>query len=303
MSSFIILFALIISLSINIFINATETIQKPSKAAIWIVNKSDSNNQKDVSNIVQLSRSMKISDIKQYIDEKLATNKVDAVVLLKSSVSGDRLLNNKDIIKSIQSSSSAVLLPNVYPSVSTTDNRKLESIENAIMNVFSDSKSLHTIQEIQLQDLSKHLNTLKIDSKPDNKQPIKTFVTQIISKNEEHRNLLQNIHNNVENVLFIAIDEPVVITTRNGQIITEIDTEFKPMRKGEYSRLLETNGQVFPQNSKFYKPEGSEYSIYYASTYLYITPEIFTGLLTFIFMTFAAYIGEYYVCLLYYTST
>ena len=43
--------------------------------------------------------------------------------------------------------------------------------------------------------------------------------------------------------------------------------------------------------SKYYSPEGGEYAIYYADTYLYITPDIFTGLLTGIFMFFVALIG------------
>jgi hypothetical protein len=46
-------------------------------------------------------------------------------------------------------------------------------------------------------------------------------------------------------------------------------------------------------NSKsiYYKPEGAEYSIYYADTYLYLTPDIFTGLLTGIFVFFTLLVG------------
>jgi len=44
-------------------------------------------------------------------------------------------------------------------------------------------------------------------------------------------------------------------------------------------------------DGKFYKPEGAEYSIYYADTYLYITPDIFTGLLTGLFFFFTILIG------------
>lgn len=40
-----------------------------------------------------------------------------------------------------------------------------------------------------------------------------------------------------------------------------------------------------------YKPEGAEYSIYYANTFLYITPDIFTGLMTGLFLFFTVLIG------------
>ena len=41
----------------------------------------------------------------------------------------------------------------------------------------------------------------------------------------------------------------------------------------------------------YYKPEGAEYSIYYASTYLYLTPDIFTGILSGLFFLFVVLTG------------
>ena len=41
----------------------------------------------------------------------------------------------------------------------------------------------------------------------------------------------------------------------------------------------------------YYKPEGAEYSIYYANTYLYMTPDLFTGLITGVFFFFVLLIG------------
>lgn len=60
-----------------------------------------------------------------------------------------------------------------------------------------------------------------------------------------------------------------------------------PEAKGEFSRLLSSD----IEDGVYYKPEGAEYSIYYASSYLYITPDIFTGILTGIFMFFTILIG------------
>lgn len=50
------------------------------------------------------------------------------------------------------------------------------------------------------------------------------------------------------------------------------------------------NGTVV-DSALLYKPEGAEYSIYYANTYLYITPDIFTGLFTGLFIFFVALTG------------
>ena len=47
--------------------------------------------------------------------------------------------------------------------------------------------------------------------------------------------------------------------------------------------------------SALYLPEGSEYSIYYGDTYIYMTPEIFTGIMTGLF--FIVTIGIGFSCL------
>jgi len=41
----------------------------------------------------------------------------------------------------------------------------------------------------------------------------------------------------------------------------------------------------------YYKPEGTEYAIYYADTYLYMTPDILTGTATGLFIFFVVLTG------------
>lgn len=66
---------------------------------------------------------------------------------------------------------------------------------------------------------------------------------------------------------------------------------------GEYSNLM---GEIAPVDTTIssdlndgvlYSPEGSEYAIYYADKYLYITPDIFTGIMTGLFVFFTLLIG------------
>lgn len=75
-------------------------------------------------------------------------------------------------------------------------------------------------------------------------------------------------------VLLAAFDEPALESVA-------------PEVKGEFSRLLSSD----VEDGIYYKPEGAEYSIYYADTYLYITPDILTGIITGIFFFFTILIG------------
>jgi hypothetical protein len=58
-----------------------------------------------------------------------------------------------------------------------------------------------------------------------------------------------------------------------------------PSAKGHYSRLLQDN------QADNYNPEGTEFTIYYQNTYLYLTPDLFTGLMTFLFAAFVLLTG------------
>ena len=69
---------------------------------------------------------------------------------------------------------------------------------------------------------------------------------------------------------------------------SEINNNNNVLAAGHYSRILST---LAPYGSKYYLPEGTEFSIYSADTYLYITPDIFTGLMTGLFIFFVLFIG------------
>jgi len=74
--------------------------------------------------------------------------------------------------------------------------------------------------------------------------------------------------------LFIALREPQGVAPQNSV---------------HYSRILASSSDVL--DGIYYKPEGAEYSIYYASTYLYLTPDIFTGILSGLFFLFVVLTG------------
>lgn len=81
------------------------------------------------------------------------------------------------------------------------------------------------------------------------------------------------------NVVFVAVEEPSTVA---------------PAARGEYSRVLlgpEDYNDMQITEDELYMPEGTEFSIFYAGHYLYLTPDIFTGIMTMLFMFFVGLIG------------
>lgn len=85
---------------------------------------------------------------------------------------------------------------------------------------------------------------------------------------EAVQQLLTQLHQ--RNALIVGLQNPEVAA---------------PSVKGQYSRLLQDN------QDDNYNPEGTEWTIYYQNTYLYLTPDLFTGLMTFLFCTFVLFTG------------
>jgi len=92
------------------------------------------------------------------------------------------------------------------------------------------------------------------------------------------------------------------LAAKSGKTISVIacqepgDNAFELKTEGQYSRVLGAATDSAGSSSDktdgiYYKPSGAEYSIYYANTYLYMTPDILTGILTGLFMAFVVYLG------------
>jgi hypothetical protein len=114
-------------------------------------------------------------------------------------------------------------------------------------------------------------------------------------------------------MMFIAMDAPhpqaaqPKRSANYGNILSPISTDtsstvnLNQYTDNHVSRVLASKNTTSSNSSTtstdngkgiYYRPEGAEYSIYYASTYLYITPDIFTGIMTGIFVTFTLLIGK-----------
>jgi hypothetical protein len=110
-----------------------------------------------------------------------------------------------------------------------------------------------------------------------------------VQKGEE-RNALKDItdiaqytaataHSPAAPLTLVAMNEPTINTVL-------------PNEHASYHRLLAIgDGTSSDPTSANYLPEGAEYSIYYQAKYLYITPDILTGLLTMLFLFFVIFTG------------
>lgn len=98
----------------------------------------------------------------------------------------------------------------------------------------------------------------------------------VLSGHEDESAEMAKVHSKVGagQVVFAAMRDSTVVA---------------PATELHYSRVLAASSNLL--DGIYYKPEGGEYAIYYADTYLYLTPDIFTGLLSGIFFLSAVFIG------------
>jgi hypothetical protein len=152
---------------------------------------------------------------------------------------------------SVKGSDHAVVMPNIYNS---RDNHGASLCAQAT-------------QSAQVVTVDEMVNTLSAPTPSTHR----SFMIPLQATDHEsapYQQLLAKLHQ--KNALIVGLQSPTVAA---------------PATKGQYSRLLQSN------QDDNYNPEGTEFTIYYQNTYLYLTPDLFTGLMTFVFCTFVLLTG------------
>jgi hypothetical protein len=251
----------------------------PGKIAIWKINSSSSSERTTTVNSQHLTRTIESSDLINSIDENVVDQK--NVVILQSKDSN--IFTVPHLISSIEKSVTTTFMPNVYHSPGDVG----RSLHDKIM---STAQFAHTT-EVKLSELLSIL--LSQTSSSESETKTRSFSVTVSNSDDSEVNVFDEIQRRGLSVMFIAVQEPFKVTTA-------------PVVRGDYARLLSTS-TTKPASStiktnvtsssglNLYKPAGAEYSIYYGGTYLYITPDIFTGLMTSIFIFFVLLLG--YSCL------
>ena len=252
----------------------------PGKAALWL--------KKDFSTVsggefeplpvpipVDIDYDTKattVSQLPSLIDsytQENSNNKVEIQLILTSS-DGRSPVSHSSIIQAISSSTAPLVYPTLY------QDSKSKSALDTVVN--------KNTMKFTLNEFVDHIKANK-DILSDNKVDI--YQVTLSGHENEYENLValtssqdeSSILHNVP-VLFMTIEEPAA-------------DSFVPINYGYYKRFLAISSNLY--DGIYYKPEGAEYSIYYANSYLYITPDIFTGSLVGIFMIFVLLTG--YSCL------
>jgi hypothetical protein len=194
-----------------------------------------------------------------------AMQKAHSVVFLHSA-DGKPLLHPA-VIDSIQQAPHAEVMPHVYNRDTSMDTlKKLQD-------------SLHTAEFKGVDSLSARevLHRMTAHASSSEKGPVKyVMALQNTPAESEVLHRIASMASPASPISFVALDEPSA-----GAIA--------PSRKAHYSRLLASSSDQ--TDGIYYSPEGAEFSIYYADTYLYITPDIFTGIMCGIFIFFTILIG------------
>lgn len=166
---------------------------------------------------------------------------------------------------SMKHASKISVFPNVYH---TTESQAAgKTLEQAVLGTVA----LHGAKKdtVQLFDDAK----IRSDKKRD------VFIVTL--KGDSSDAEVMSRLNALDSVTYIAVEEPSSVV---------------PNQKANYNRILVDN-EPAPAitEADLYLPEGTEFTIYYAGQYLYLAPELFTGLMTMLFVFFVGLIG--YSCL------
>lgn len=252
---------------------ATVTAERtPGKAVFWIHNlpglgvtfSHDQQANRDYD-----TTSIDASKLPQYLDK--TSNKQIEVVVVLTTEDGRSPLIHSSVIDSIRGSDRSIMMPSIYKSHSANPATAFEHLKTAdsVKNMQPKMTLLdfkHFLEE-QRQQESSILNDNKVDA----------FHVTLSGHESEGAGLQQIQVLSKAPILFATVEEPGT----HAAI---------PEANGHYSRILAVSSSSV-LDGIYYKPEGAEYSIYYANTYLYLTPDIFTGALVGLFIVFTLLIG------------
>jgi hypothetical protein len=201
-------------------------------------------------------------------------NGYEVVVLLTPEVGASRS-GFPLVQQSIQHAPSTQILHNVYPSEQY--NSLAESLSETLAHSSSNQQSAIQHKSLnEIEELLKKNSHILHDGKAD------VFVAPVSSKSDvvEFSLTSRILLEKSQKVLFVSYDEIMAVPRMDSS---------RALSEGGYSRMLAVSSNL--DDGVNYKPEGGEYSIYYQSQYLYITPDIFTGLMTFLFVAFTLGVG------------
>lgn len=261
------------SLSILIFVGFIVTfsvsqivrensVATPGRTVLWelATNSEDVvvNAQSIADKIQYTSRSTHPADVAEYLSQHISDYQVVALFATDSVAD---MVSTGAVAESVRSSPSAHVFSNIYH-----PNTKM--VRRSISDSILDLPAMTSTQTVSLKEFK------DIISKSATPTTAATYKV-VVAADDSLDGLFAATAHSSPRILFVAVQEP----TLNG---------IAPATVAHYKRILGSSSS----QSAYRPPSGAEFSIYYGDTnYLYITPDIFTGLMTFLFMFFVVLIG------------
>lgn len=188
-------------------------------------------------------------------EEKMKATRDMIVTFCSSHEDTNDFFTAPHFAESIRGSEQATILPNVYHA------------QDAEPSATFCDLAVGEGKTVSVDDVLASLNTPS--------SSVQEFVVNLQAATEQYNDqlhsLLSQLHE--KNALIVGLQDP------------QGPSRVAPTARGRYTRLLQESEETN------YNPEGTEFTIYYQNTYLYLTPDILTGLLTFLFCTFVVLIG------------
>jgi hypothetical protein len=240
-----------------------EVTSQPSRIYIWSWNDQNPGiSNRYVTKSLELGKSM------EYVSDIMKNHEV-AIIILPDENSEQQV--HSDFVQNSWIHAPAHQLLNyVYP-------QPHENLHQSFSNVCDKMKSENV--KVHSVPLSKIDDTLKANPEYLEDGQVDVFPVKIGSQHEmiDFPMTSRSLLSNDEKIVFISFVEPKI----SGQSTT--------LSPGKYGKIVKTMSGSYGDAD--YLPGGAEYSIYYNAQYLYITPDIFTGIMTFLFFLVVLSIG------------
>lgn len=254
----------------------------PGKLFIWF---NDKNGREASENYI--TTSMSSYEAGEYV-RKLSEN-FELTVIFKANSDVDSVVNHPIVGKSLNSAANKEILQYVYPAKPLHDSKEGMNIHETLHHVelFPVEKQ-QTIHVSNLDSFLSHHEARILNNKE--VEFVEVEVDGLEALHDEKLSSIMEKLSSTKNILFVSYDDNQRLNAdfQRSQITGSKHSISRNLL--EYRRKLSTASSDLI-DGKSYKPEGGEYAIYYEDTYLYITPDLFTGLLTGLFFFFVFYLG------------
>jgi mRNA-degrading endonuclease toxin of MazEF toxin-antitoxin module len=262
-----------------VFSLCSASLPLPGKVQFWDASKKASLEE---TNVQVNSRSFTADSAARFLKDKAA--QYEAVVVISSdniNKVGENVLSVPTVQSSIKLSQNAHLLSNVYHNAvdvaaaaeTSNGNRGRAVVSHSLVNALLTAHSAAADTKKDAASPAEVLEQLRSNNALQNGR-VDTFHVKLVppSKTEKDSSLAALL--GTANVLFVGVEE-------SNEIVTA------PTERGHYKRQLSESTAAATTTVA----SDSSFSIYYEGKYLYITPDIFTGLMTGLFMFFVALTG------------